>query len=348
MELEELLQAEGIAGEDLETTLSWARGRAAELASALSEDAELGPLLSGEGVSTPLPPLEAASPSPAPEARDPDAPQPVARGGTEPSLGPPAESAAALADELAAELAAQTAVEDEYAAAPSGDTSAALADLPPPPERPDLPEVGPGVEAGPMADAAYDPGSVASPLPEPPQEEPLPGVPSTTPAELQPAAEGAGAVEGPEDVTQPRELMPEGHQEAPGVTHSGSIEIDEDEIELLDDDDLELVDDDDDDQPSEAPSGGTQPGTPAPAPPPAGGNGHAENVPEWQAALTSAQLGGGAEADQESGLYRLQGTSVEKVGGQPAPTEEPAAAAPAAVDKPVEGDESMDVDLGDI
>lgn len=312
MELEELLQAEGIAAEDLEDTLAWARGRAEELAAELSADAELGPLLTGEGVSEPVPlPDRSVAAEPAPE----------------PEPSPPAESAASLADELAAELAAETAIDD---LSPASEAAAALADLPPPPERPDLPEVGPGVEESPMADAAYDQGSVASPLPEPPQEEPLPGVPDLPgPAVEQPAV-GAAAVEGPDDVTQPRELMPDGH-EMPGVTHSGSIEIDEDEIELLDDDDLELVDDED--------------GADAPAPP-AGGNGHSDEVPEWQAALTSAQLGGGAKADHDSGLYRLQGTTVEKVGAQPQP-EEPAPN-PAAVDTAVENDESMDVDLGDL
>lgn len=313
MELEELLQAEGIAAEDLEETLAWARGRAEELAAELSADAELGPLLTGVGVSEPV--------------ALPDAPQPVARSSTEPSPSAPEESAASLADELAAELAAETSIDDF---SPGSEAAAALADLPPPPERPDLPEVGPGVEAGPMADAAYDQGSVASPLPEPPLDEPLPGVPDAAgPAVEQPGV-GAGPVDGPEDTTQPRELVSDGH-EAPGVTHSGSIEIDEDEIELLDDDDLELVDDED--------------GSEAPAPP-GGGNGHAEDVPEWQAALTSAQLGGGAKADHDSGLYRLNGTTVEKIGAQPQP-EEPAPN-PAAVDGPVENDESMDVDLGDL
>ena len=328
MELEELLQAEGIAAEDLEDTLAWARGRAEELAAELSADAELGPLLTGEGVSEPVP-LPDRTPEP-----EPDAPEPIARGGTEPSLSPPVESAASLADELAAELAAETAVDDF--ATPGSDAADALADLPPPPQRPDLPEVGPGVEAGPMADAAYDQGSVASPLPEPPEDEPLPGVPDAAAPDVEQPAVGAAPVEGPDDVTQPRELMPEAHDQAPGVTHSGSIEIDEDEIELLDDDDLELVDEEDGDD------GGDAPATPP------GGNGHSEEVPEWQAALTSAQLGGGAKADHDSGLYRLQGTTVEKIGAQPEPEEPAPAPNQAAVDAAVENDESMDVDLGDL
>ncbi|MEX1368691.1 MAG: hypothetical protein AB1Z98_36525, partial [Nannocystaceae bacterium] len=74
------------------------------------------------------------------------------------------------------------------------------------------------------------------------------------------------------------------------------------EIELLDDDMIELVDEDEDE----------------------------DEVPEWKAALTSAQLGGGQQADEDSGLLR---PPTGAAGSAPAP-------APAPADD--------DVDLGDL
>jgi hypothetical protein len=67
-------------------------------------------------------------------------------------------------------------------------------------------------------------------------------------------------------------------------------EIDADEIEMLDDDELELMMDD---EPAAGP--------PTNEPPPSSGG----DVPEWQQALNSAQLGGGSQADHDSGLLRI-------------------------------------------
>ncbi|MBL4684722.1 MAG: hypothetical protein JKY37_09055, partial [Nannocystaceae bacterium] len=73
----------------------------------------------------------------------------------------------------------------------------------------------------------------------------------------------------------------------------------------------------------------------APAPP-------QPDVPEWQAALNSASMGGGAQADEDSGLYRIGAGKVERAEpSEPEPSEPEPASAP-------EHDESMDIDLGDI
>lgn len=318
MELEELLASEGIEGDgDAADTLAWARQRAEELVAGLVADHELGPLLDADFASS------GANGAAA------DVPQVHARGTTEPTP---------VAEDSAAEV-----VGDVPEAMPLGaETASALADLPPPPERPDLPEVGPGVEAGPMADAAFDQGSVAKALPS--EDEALLGVPPVDGAPASPDVVAADSVlsEGNgDDITQPRALVPS----EPGVTNSGSIEIDDAEIEMLDDDDLELVeeDDDDDQAPDEAAAAPALEGAPPSDGPDTGEGG---SVPEWQAALNSAAMGGGEDADRDSGLYRIKEGSVENALTDPEDGAAPPAPAPAPA--AVEGDESMDIDLGDI
>lgn len=263
MELQELLDSEGLGPDEMAETLAWARERAEELVAGLVADGELGPLLDADFEGSPLPQRESSD-----------------------------ESFASPDDEARAVSAA---------------TADALAELPAPPDGPELPEVAAGVE-----------GSVATSLPEADQGHS---------AEVVQATHGLGIEPAGDEITQPRAL----NEAMAGVTNSGSIEIDDEEIELLDDDDLELVDDDDAgvDGPTAAP-----PAMPGPA-------ASQQDVPEWQAALNSASMGGGAQADQDSGLYRIGAGKVEQV--QPASeSEEPVA--PSAP----EHDESMDIDLGDI
>jgi hypothetical protein len=110
------------------------------------------------------------------------------------------------------------------------------------------------------------------------------------------------------------EQPPMGESTAPS-TKEMTQEIEVDDIELLDDDDLELVDDEP--EPSDA----------------------VDEPPEWQQALNSAALGGGAEADHDSGLLRMPGRPARST----AHAGEPEAAA-----KPPSEASSVDVDLSDL
>ncbi len=177
-------------------------------------------------------------------------------------------------------------------------------------------------ELGPILDAAWEDESALNRLPSAPPplalEDALVGSADEAAAiarEVIEAALGQAQAETdmaatpsePEEPTQPRaelrDMLAHGAKPAldlpplPGAGHAPmkemTQEIDADEIELLDDEDLELVDDE------------------PPAPPSAdeaGGRG-VDEVPEWQQALASAHLGGGAKADHDSGLLRIPGAS---------------------------------------
>lgn len=184
-------------------------------------------------------------------------------------------------------------------------------------------------ELGPLLDAQWeDEGSQPIRLSE------LAGAPAPSPSEddggeLEERASPVGELQARdpavphepahEDVTQPRALSPGREDSRPNlplppipgtprtVAPATTDEIVDDEIELLDDDDLELVEDSltRGRIPSDDP--GEDPGE--------------DDVPEWKRALSSAQMGGGAQADHDSGLWRMNGPggAPEKVGGAPEP-----------------------------
>jgi hypothetical protein len=229
MDLEELLQREGLDAERLRETVAWAKDRADELVAGLVADAELGPLLDAqwEDEGSSARPLPRAPVKPALQARelgdDRGAPDEVARASSDPGLD------FALAD--AGLVAPSEVVHGE-----------------PPPEDVTQPR------AFPPAPRDRDGSRPDLPLP------PLPVAPSTT------------------------------------------EEIVDDEIELLDDEDLELVEE----------------SLARRAPESQGGAHDADDVPEWKRALSSAQMGGGLQADHDSGLYRL-----DRVAGAPEPEAAP-------------------------
>lgn len=229
MDLEELLQREGLDAERLRETVAWAKDRADELVAGLVADAELGPLLDAqwEDEGSSARPLPRAPMKPALQARrelgdDRGAPDEVARASSDPGLD------FALAD--AGLVAPSEVVHGE-----------------PPPEDVTQPR------AFPPAPRDREGSRPNLPLP------PLPVAPSTT------------------------------------------EEIIDDEIELLDEDDLELVEES---LARRAPE--SQLAAPAD-----------DDVPEWKRALSSAQMGGGLQADRDSGLYRL-----DRVAGAPEPEAE--------------------------
>lgn len=187
-------------------------------------------------------------------------------------------------------------------------------------------------ELGPILDAQWEDESGLDVLPT---------AAATQGAEATPAAEADAGLDAlpaqaePQASTQPRaelrNMLAEGARRAmdlpplPGGGHAAPMkemtqEIDADDIELLDDDDLMLVEDDDDDEEDEPAAD-------------AGGGGGGDEVPEWQQALNSAHLGGGEQADHDSGLLRM-----------------PKAAEPAPPDED-DGDaeqSSVDVDVSDL
>lgn len=233
MDLEELLQREGLDAERLRETVAWAKDRADEIVAGLVADAELGPLLDAQWED------EGSQARPLPR--------------------PPVQASSQIHDTAA------SATPTEVARASSD----------------------PGLDFA-LADA----GLVA-------------------PTE---AAKGEGVAE---EVTQPRAFPPaprdrEGSRpnlplpplpgaHRPEIAPAHTDEIVDDEIELLDDEDLELVE--------ESLARGR-------APQPAAADD--EDVPEWKRALSSAQMGGGLQADRDSGLYRL-----DRVAGAPPPEDEP-------------------------
>lgn len=73
MELDDLLEKEGLDATGIEDALTWARGRAAELVRGVDGDPELGPLLGGAGSSS----LDEGPPTPGPMAPRPPAPPPM-------------------------------------------------------------------------------------------------------------------------------------------------------------------------------------------------------------------------------------------------------------------------------
>jgi len=305
MELEDLLQSEGLDADGAEGTLSWARARAEELVAGLVADSELGPLLDSAAANT---------------AEQDDVPRPARTGGTQPSMAAvsdrpeppaphdpeaaedsppvaaaPAQEAQSPASEAPAESATPSEMDTPVEATPPDDRAQSQQD--------DAPS-GDAVEGEATAAAPEGEATTAAPEGEPAALAPE-GAPDDAAAEA-PEAEAAAPnvtvaaapTDDPvaDDVTQPRVVAAVAEDAEPGVTNSGSIEIDDDEIELLDDDDLEMVIDDDDDGGSAADGG-----QPADEAPPADDG----EVPEWQAALNSASLGGTPEADEQSGLHQM-------------------------------------------
>lgn len=175
---------------------------------------------------------------------------------------------------------------------------------PPPPPSPAVPQptdepvaVSPGTDDD--ADAV-----AAEAAPDPLADMDFDGLPGIDEEEDGASDHAASAEQGvPEPVaatgTEPAELPP--IPSAAPATTAAADEDEEDieeieEIELLDDDDLELVEEDDDEQEDLPPL--------APVGDATDGGGDEDELPEWKAALTSAQLGGDAKADEDSGLLR--------------------------------------------
>ncbi|MEM7151905.1 MAG: hypothetical protein AAF799_03640 [Myxococcota bacterium] len=327
MELDDLLEREGLDAQSVEQTLEWARDRAQQLVQDVGTDPELGPLLDqavpvsgGAGVSTPV---QAAPPPPPPE--------PVAENPAVPELIQSAEASeegdlfesselrvpldAGMDSPVQAEAQAPVEAEDEVDVSiededeDDGETEAAPAEAA---EQVDE------VEAAEQADAPAEPEAPAEPDPLADMDfDNLPGADEDEPAldaasedaapeavdESEPSQVGVELTEqltagdaAPESVeemvTAPAEISPSTEQTVAGGDEEVSSEQEEDEedieeieeIELLDDDDLELVEEDEDEDE---------------------GQGPAESEPaEWAAALASAQLGGGDQADADSGLLK--------------------------------------------
>ena len=79
MSLEDLLDSEGLQGEALDDLVQWARDRAAELTEEVTDDPELGPMLTGEGESVPVPMPEPRVEARPAKAHEPLPPIPTAR-----------------------------------------------------------------------------------------------------------------------------------------------------------------------------------------------------------------------------------------------------------------------------
>jgi hypothetical protein len=238
MDLEELLQREGLDPERLRETVAWAKDRADELVAGLVADAELGPLLDDQWEDEGSQPR--LLPRPPVERREPAASEEAARQSSDPGLdfaladaGLVAPSEPAVAEEVTQPRAFPPAPRDREGSRPN--------------------------------------------LPLPPL--PLPGVPR------------------------------------PDASPSTTEEIVDDEIELLDEEDLELVEESLARRAPQSEHGAEHAPEAEPGP-----DGEGEDVPEWKRALSSAQMGGGLQADRDSGLYRL-----DRVSGAPTPAPEPEA-----------------------
>lgn len=338
MDLDDLLEQEGLDDGGADEALQWARARAEELVRGMSEDPELGPLLSGAAA---VPEAEAPAPGTSPQERPPlhlagepgaaeslasdehDTTAPVVTDDSEPVGDPPSYGLSAAQQELAAAEAELAAAQAELAAV-EGEGQPAEAE-------PELdPLAGIDFDSMPGDDEALDtdqPPPVMEvplgslPLPQGDTLVPTDGPDSTIPSMKVPleghdvtlATMPSPEMEGTDITVRAANPLEGGEPPAEAAADGGDGDGDEEEIEeieLLDDDMIELVEDDDDDA-DEADMGGDE-----------------DEVPEWKAALTSAQLGGGPQADEDSGLLRPPSS----------PEPEPEA--------PVDDDE--DVDLGDL
>lgn len=396
MELEELLDREGLDADAVVETVAWAHGRAQELLSGAEADPELGPLLDGGPVPEggPLPPLPAAHPEAVADedGADPDAIAAAAadavaslpelresgdgrvdatghvvpdRGGTAVGKAPTEEepdvASAESTDEVSASIAAESGEDGEDgeddSAPPAEDSVAAQSD--------DVDEGAPEAGAPEMGPVAWNSGETdLEDMTAPRSVEDMSPVEALaeSPSDAVAAAGDAGTDdEGTADAAREStgEADADGetgpgdevaaaageanHGEAAagdaedGVADDGAAEdgadddaedLGEEEIELLDDDDLELLEEEEDDEDAGSDDG---------------------SEPEWKAALTSAQLGGGEQADRESGLYRVDNAAgtVSNVLNDPAdgapPQPPPATRAP----EPDAGS-GDDLDLGDL
>lgn len=336
MDLDDLLEREGIDTSEVDDTLAWARTRAEELVVGLDSDPELAALL--EGGATPTPTGE-------PDAElDLDTTQPRS------------------VDEAAAELAE---AEAQVAVAQAEFDDAGAED---PPELDPL--AGIDFDDLPGVDEDEDQEPLAPALVEPPlgnrDHEPEEGVDSTIPSMQAPlsvdetlsmSTEGF-SVDQTQRAANPLDAAPEGALHEVSPTHiertdggeaadalasaAEGREEDEEEIEefeefeILDDDDLELVEDDDDDDDEVDAASIASSTTPA------------GEVPEWQAALTSAQLGGGREADEDSGLLPRPESPEPSEPSEPSePTEASEPAGSSAAEAEGQDEDESDVDLGD-
>lgn len=365
MELDDLLEQEGLDGRDAEQTLQWARERAEQLVREMGEDPELGPLLSQAAAvsgdvgsvtpsvaQAPVEEAPAVEQAPVEEAPPPTAAElvesPVEPGATEavPSdeldttapvvtgtdasipvprqvTDPPSFGLTAAQAELAAAEAELAAAQAQLAAVEAESTASDEVAAEAPAEQPELdPLAGIDFDSMPGEDEDEDEEQAAAGDDAPPvMQIPLGSLPlpqgdtlvpterpdTTIPSMQAPLANDTtnAAMAAPDleaaDVTV-RAANPLEGAEAPADEDEEEIEELE-EFELLDDDMIELVEEEEEEPPADD-----------------------GEVPEWQAAITSARLGGGQKADEDSGLLR--------------PPTSPPPGAPESDDE--------DIDLGDL